>query len=179
MPDPSIAATEQGSFEVIETTMEEQVTPEKRVLRESESEGNNNEVKTRLGEDFHGKSDSTPTVNVRGQTDVFKNRPALATTDPAYRMKIKGASAVATRSDGSKFIGKIKLIKKEEESPEEDDKEEVPQKQGPDYVVPDVVKERLGSYQEVILRNKEGRGGGRSKYALCLNLEDMEEKLVF
>jgi len=172
VPDPSIAADKQGSFEVIETTMEEQVTPKKRVLIESESEGNNNEVKARLREDFHGKSDSTTTANVRDQPDVFKNRPALATTDPAYRMKIKGASAVATRSDGSKFIGKIKLIKKEEEPPEEDDNEEVSQKQGPDYVVPDVVKERLDSYQEVMLRNKEGRSGNRSNNRKSLILEE-------
>ena len=158
-PDIVITTTQQGSFEVIESAMEEQIVPENRVLPEAEQEADNNKDKIRDEEDFVEKPGFSPTVDVRDKVDAFTNRPALATIDPTYRMKMKGASAVATRSDGSKFIGKIKLIKKEEEPPEEDDVEETPKKQGPDYVLPDVVKERLDSYQEVILRNK----GSRSK----------------
>ena len=157
------AIAQQGSFEIIENVMDEQTVPDKRALQEIEKEGNNNEDKTQNTKYLTEQSDSIPVVNVRDQADVFKNRPALAKVDPTYHVAIRGASAVATRSDGAKFIGKIKLIKKEEEVPENDGIEETPQKHGPDYVVPDVVKERLGSYQEVILRNKENRSSEKSR----------------
>lgn len=111
-----------------------------------------------------------PAVSVRDQAQVFKNRPALSDKiDSNFRSKIKGASAVSTRSDGVKFIGKIKLVKKEEEPQEEVDvEEEAPQQHGPDYVVPDVVKERLTSYQDVVLRNRGDSSSEDIRYKLYI-----------
>ena len=97
-----------------------------------------------------------PIVSVRNQANVFENRPEVGKTTPAFRAMTKGGSAVSTR-DGSKFIGKIKLVKREE--PEEDSSQDDKpiEKKEPEYVLPDAVKERLVNYQEVVFRKKSSR----------------------
>ena len=147
-----IRTRQEGSFEVIETASGEQKSTMQETSNKHEIENGNHST---------AQSQMIPVVSVRDQAQVFRSRPAVEKVDSSYRAKMKGASAVATRSDGSKFIGKIKLVKKEEDASLEADggnEEEVPQKRSADYVAADVVKERLSNYQDVVLRSKENRG---------------------
>ena len=137
--------------------MEQEIVAEQKVLQEIKKPEKAENQSRQNGEHSPRKPEIIPAVSVRDQAQVFRNRPAVEKVDPSYRLKMKGASAVATRSDGSKFIGKIKLVKKAEQPPEEDAEEEALQRHGPDCVVPDVVKDRLSNYQEVVLRNKGSR----------------------
>ncbi|XP_065061324.1 trichohyalin-like isoform X1 [Rhopilema esculentum] len=123
-----------------------------------------------------------PIVSVRNQANVFENRPEVEKTAPAFRAMTKGGSAVSTR-DGSKFIGKIKLVKREEPEEDSNQDDKPVEKKEPEYVLPDAVKERLVNYQEVVLRKNGSREDLSKRKSLVLEAdlkyrEEMESSVL-
>ena len=92
-----------------------------------------------------------PEVSVRNQAHLFQNRPSVDKVERPQRQN----RPVSTGDDGTKYIGKIKLVKKAETPPEEESAEDGSQKRGPEIEIPDVVKERLHSYEDVVVRKTE------------------------
>ena len=91
-----------------------------------------------------------PEVSVRNQAHLFQNRPSVDKVERPQRQ----TRPVSTGDDGAKYIGKIKLVKKIE-TPEEESAEDGSQKRGPEIEIPEVVKERLHSYEDVVVRKTE------------------------
>ncbi len=94
-------------------------------------------------------------ASIRDKTDNFEARPALSSVDQQYSQKMRQASAISTTNDGSKYIGRIKLIKKEEPPVEEKAEDEREAKKGIDCEIPEVVKQRVTDFKEVVIREKD------------------------
>lgn len=92
-----------------------------------------------------------PEVSVRNQAHLFQNRPSVDKVQP----RLKQTEPVSKGNDGAKYIGKIKLVKKVEPPPEEESAEDEPSNKGPEIEIPDDVKERLHSFEDVVVRRTE------------------------
>eukprot|EP00794_Sanderia_malayensis_P015126 gene15126-16682_t len=139
------------SFEIIEVPCKKETEATKEQLQESPMET----VEMKAADDVVKMADR-PVIEKRqssgSQSDDFESRPGV---DHAYSLKMKQASSVSTHNDGSKYIGKIKLIKKEQ--PPIQDEDELPKKEEKtiDCDIPEVVKHRRNEYTEAVLRKRD------------------------
>ncbi len=146
------------TFEIIEAPNEDKAAMEEQVIESP------TETKERKVPDDVVKVAEQPVIDkrnsVRSHADSFEMRPGV---DHLYSLKMKQASAVSKHSDGSKYIGKIKLIKKEEPPVEDEDVQQPEQKKTIDCEITDGVKQRLTDYQDVVVRKRDSRIDDDSK----------------
>merc|ERR1712189_24755 len=79
---------------------------------------------------------------------------------------------MGTTNDGSKYIGRIKLIKKEEPPVQEKAEDEREAKKGIDCEIPEVVKQRVTDFKEVVIREKDTKSNKDLNKRRSVALED-------
>ena len=97
-----------------------------------------------------------PYIQMQEDKDQFsRNTNGNSSLESEYKRKMRQASAVVTHNDGSKFIGRIKLIKKEDAGvPEPEEYEEKGElRKGVDCEIPDDVKERMQSLKRGVWKS--------------------------